>query len=53
METKTTLGEKEIAAIRILSAHLRDIDVYQKPPDIKADIHNLAEQLYGLTLQAA
>lgn len=38
------------AAIQILTGHLRDVDCEQKPEDIKADLHNLSDQLYNLTL---
>lgn len=51
MEKKTQLGQKEIEAIRILSSHLRDVDCAQKYRDIKCDLHNIAEQLYNLTLK--
>lgn len=51
MKSKKRLEQKEIDAIRILSGHLRDIDCFQKPKEIKADLHNIAEQLYNLTLK--
>jgi len=51
MKTKENLGKKEIECLRILSGHIRDVNCSQKPEDIKADLHNLAEQLYNLTLE--
>ena len=48
METKTLLGSVEIKAMRILSSHLRDLAV--NSADQKDEIHNIAEQLYNLTL---
>jgi len=51
MKTKEVLKKAEIKAVRILSSHLRDINCYQKPKDIKSDLHNIAEQLYNLTLK--
>ncbi len=51
MELKTKLEEKEIKCLRILTAHIRDIDCYQDPEDIKSDLHNIAEQIYNLTLE--
>lgn len=50
MKAKTKLGKKEIKAIRIFSGHLRDVDCEQSPREIKSDLHNIAEQLYNLTL---
>lgn len=51
MEIKTTLGTKEITAIQVLSGHLRDIDIYQGWDNLRADIHDLADQFYNLTLK--
>ena len=51
MKTKKSLSKAEIEAIRILSGHLRDINCYQKPKEIKSDLHIIAEQLYNLTLE--
>ncbi len=51
MKTKTSLGKSEIECLRILTAHLRDVNCTQKPEDIKSDLHNLADQIYNLTLK--
>jgi hypothetical protein len=45
------MEDKYKLAVQVLSGHVRDINCEQKPEDIKADLHNLADQLYNLTLE--
>ena len=51
MKTKTSLGKSEIECLRILTAHLRDVNCTQKPDDIQYDLYNIAEQIDNMTIK--